>query len=291
MKITQVKLRVCLRFGNSSIVRTRFIKLFLMLFRRQIVSYSSKTTFPRETRFVGSQLRSNSITVQSTASTFAWSSWGGLDMVGDWDYRQVSPIALPKMGAWAKKLDDDWAPGGDAPSSEEISHSNSEEKPKKRRRRRRRAADPIPPPRPNKKSRVLRVPPINDRKTVLLRGMSNEEKRDALRNVAREGNTVKWMLHYARRFQQANTVRRQNEPIEDKLARDALVGWTPGRTSLKPPIETLTNACLEKFILLVWEQNHSKPAVQQGKRYLNYILTSAGKPPLNKYFRQHYKVL
>ena len=55
-----------------------------------------------------------------------------------------------------------------------------------------------------------------------------------------------------------------------------------------PPRDYLENGFLENFIIQTWEENRSKPNVEQGHRYLNHCLTNHNLPPMNKAAKQHY---
>jgi hypothetical protein len=44
---------------------------------------------------------------------------------------------------------------------------------------------------------------------------------------------------------------------------------------------------MKMFFVKCWETG-SKPNVQQGRKWLSHSLTKHGRPPLNKYHRQHY---
>ena len=54
-----------------------------------------------------------------------------------------------------------------------------------------------------------------------------------------------------------------------------------------PAEEYITNDNMEVFLLSCWE-NGEKPNVQQGKKWLNHILTATGRPTLNDHNRQDY---
>ena len=54
-----------------------------------------------------------------------------------------------------------------------------------------------------------------------------------------------------------------------------------------PPEDYITNENMEIFLLSCWE-NGEKPNVQQGKKWLNHILTATGQPTLNDHHRQAY---
>ena len=55
-----------------------------------------------------------------------------------------------------------------------------------------------------------------------------------------------------------------------------------------PPRDYLKNGFLENFVVQVWEENRSKPNVEQGHKYLNHCLTNHNLPPLNKAAKQYY---
>ena len=163
------------------------------------------------------------------------------------------------MGKKAKfrASDDEWVPSPGGSDEEnnvtmEIMMENVVRRSKPKRRK-------VPPPLP-------KLEPWNGQLTV---DMSRDQKKAILKGRARAKNTLTWMLQYARRYQEANQIE-----------------WEPSWTSLIPP--TIDNDSLENFILHVWDQNQSKAAVTQGKRYLNYILTTSGRPPMNKFHREQY---
>ena len=54
-----------------------------------------------------------------------------------------------------------------------------------------------------------------------------------------------------------------------------------------PPNEFITNENMEVFLATCWECGN-KPNVLQGKKYLNHILTSHGRPNVNRDHRQEY---
>ena len=72
-----------------------------------------------------------------------------------------------------------------------------------------------------------------------------------------------------------------------KYAKCNHLDWTPTRENFVPPEEDVTNENLEEFIVQCWEDG-SKPNVTQGRRYINHILASHGRPNLNKYHRSDY---
>ena len=101
------------------------------------------------------------------------------------------------------------------------------------------------------------------------------KKRKKWQGLAREKTTLAWMKSYARRYKEANE-------IPDEL-------WVPERTNLSPPEDYMTTDHLENFVAYLWEIDESKPTVTQGRKYMNWFLTNSGRPPVNKYYRQHYR--
>ena len=97
--------------------------------------------------------------------------------------------------------------------------------------------------------------------------------RARIRTQARSKRTKDWHLYYARKFKAANG-------IGDK--------WQPHIEDAVPPNEFITNKNMEEFLAECWQCGNN-PNVTQGKKYLNHILTSHGRPTINaKYHRQEY---
>jgi len=97
-----------------------------------------------------------------------------------------------------------------------------------------------------------------------------EEARQQLKNTHLEPNTTRNLRKFAKKFKMCNR----------------LEVWD--HNEIIPPRECLDNCYLENFIVQVWEENRSRPNVEQGHKYLNHCLTNHGMPPLNKDAKQHY---
>ena len=116
---------------------------------------------------------------------------------------------------------------------------------------------------------------LKKRKRIIPRnekGLANKKK--AYKKKARERSTILHYLRYARIFKEANNI--------DE--------WFPTpHESLYPPSPSwINNDALENFFVHVWEAGFSKPAVVQGRKYINHVLTTFGKPKMNDARRDLY---
>ena len=103
-----------------------------------------------------------------------------------------------------------------------------------------------------------------------------------LKANARAVGTKQWMLTYARKFKAANDIH----------------DWAPSTSNLVPSAKELTCDALENFFAECWvgegkykgDENelHSKPAIQQAKKWANHALSMHHRPPINKMHRQEY---
>ena len=97
------------------------------------------------------------------------------------------------------------------------------------------------------------------------------------KNAREQRTTMKWHKCCRQTF------------LHARKFRDLLEGfewWTIEKT-LTPPVDALANDNMKMFFVKCWETG-SKPNVQQGRKWLSHSLTKHGRPPLNKYHRQHY---
>ena len=78
-------------------------------------------------------------------------------------------------------------------------------------------------------------------------------------------------LNQARRFKRANGIK----------------DWSPVKGNTCPPEKYSTNEKFEVFLLSCWNEAE-KPTVQQGKKWLNHILTLTGRPNINNNHRLEY---
>ena len=97
-----------------------------------------------------------------------------------------------------------------------------------------------------------------------------EKARQQLKATHLEPTTLRNLRKFAKKFKLCNR-------LDD---------WD--HNEIIPPRECLENCFLENFVVQVWEENRSKPNVEQGHKYLNHCLANHNLPALNKAAKQYY---
>ena len=129
----------------------------------------------------------------------------------------------------------------------------------------------MPPP-PREAARYLLGLAEKQAQKSMSKRKASKKFRTRIRKQARSKRTKSWHLYYARKFKASNNIGNKFQPyIDDSV----------------PPNEFITNENMEVFLAACWACGN-KPNVLQGKKYLNHILTSHGRPTVNRKHRQDY---